>query len=117
MKLPLTAFQIPDLSRIEVPRGEWLERRLCDFGTALDSAVLRATQIAVDAMMMPAPEDLPALRDSAEPLLDARLLSEPWRFFAFEETPAALGATVEPHRSLAGGRVVRRALRIAYRSY
>jgi len=117
VKLPLNAFQIPDLARIEVPRGEWLERRLCDFGTALDSAVLRATQIAVDAMMMPAPEDLPALRDSAEPLLDARLLSEPWRFFAFEETPAVLGETAEPHRSLAGGRVVRRALRIAYRSF
>jgi len=117
VSLPLNQCQIPDLSSIEAPRGEWLERRLCDLGTALDSAVLRATQIAVDATLMPPPERLPELRASAEPLLDSRLLREPWRFFDFEQAPAALEATVEPCRSIAGGRVVRRGLGISYRSY
>jgi hypothetical protein len=117
VKLPLNAFQIPDLSSIEEPRGEWFQRRLCDFGTALDSAVLRATQVAVDAMVMPRPDRLPELRASAEPLLDSQLLSEPWRFFAFEEAPEALEATVERRRSMAGGRVVRRTLTTGYQTY
>jgi hypothetical protein len=108
---------MPDLSTVELPRGEWLERRLCDLGTALDSAVLRATQVAVDALVMPTPERLPQLRASAEPLLDGQLLSEPWRFFDFEQAPVALRATAEPQRRVAGGRVVRRALTITYRSY
>jgi hypothetical protein len=115
--LPLNAFPMPDLPAVELPRGEWLERRLCDLGTALDSAVLRATQIAVDTLVMPRPDRLPQLRASAEPLLDARLLSEPWRFFDFEQAPEALEATEEPHRRVAGGCVVRRALTITYQSY
>jgi hypothetical protein len=117
MQLALNPRQMPDLSAIEMPRGEWLERRLCDLGTALDSAMLRATQIAVDALMMPTPERLPDLRASAEPLLDPQLLNEPWRFFAFEQAPAVLEAAAEPHRSIAGGQVVRRALTITYRGY
>ena len=35
MKPPPTSFQMPDLSSAPLPRGEWLERRLCDLGTAL----------------------------------------------------------------------------------
>jgi hypothetical protein len=66
---------------------------------------------------MPKPERLPDLRASAEPLLDSQLLREPWRFFAFDQEPAALEATAERHRFIEGGQVLRRALTISYRSY
>jgi surfactin synthase thioesterase subunit len=96
----------------------WLGRAFTRFATALDSGVLRAMQLAVDSLVMPSPEALPGLRDSAGPMLDEELQRRPARFFAFEEDPPRpLEARSRFRRSLDGGAAVSRELRFAYRDY
>src|SRR5262245_37701352 len=45
----------------------WLDAWLTRVGGFLDGVVLRGMRFAFDCMLMPAPEDLPAIRSSAAP--------------------------------------------------
>jgi hypothetical protein len=55
---------IDDLSPVALPNEPWVVRTLTRLGTVLDGAALRAAQLAVNAMLIPASEDLGALRAS-----------------------------------------------------
>ena len=55
---------IDDLSPVALPDEPWVGRTLTRLGTVLDGAALRAAQLAVNAMPIPASEDLGALRAS-----------------------------------------------------
>lgn len=110
-----------DLAELAPPalsHQPWSERALTRFGAALDAGILRAMQLAVDALLMPSPERLPELRASAGMLLDEALQRDPRRFFVFDEDPPRpLGTRSRFRRSLDGGAVVARELAIGYRDY
>ncbi len=111
--LRLAALDPPALS----PQP-WRARAFTRFATALDTGVLRAMQLAVDSLIMPSPEALPELRDSAGPMLDEELQRQPGRFFVFDsDPPHPLDARQRFRRALKGGAAVRRELHFAYREY
>jgi hypothetical protein len=106
------------LPRALLPAENWLSRPWTQIGGALDAMVLRAMRAVVDATLMPAPEDLGAVRASAAPFLDGRLLREPADFFRFASEPGeAVPTRSRWRRSLSGGAVVQRAFRLAYRGH
>jgi hypothetical protein len=106
------AIPIPDLPVARLPGGDGLGgEALTWLGAGLDAALLGAMQLVVDATLMPGPDELPALRASAEAVTDPELLARPHRYFAFPEESLALRPVVERvRRETAGGRVTRRAL-------
>lgn len=109
---------IPDLPAVHLQDedfGGWLLTRL---GSALDATMLQAMRLVVDAIMMPQPSELPALRASAQQFVTGELWAEPHRFFSFLDQPVAPSdVRVRYRRPLDGGRIVGRALATAYRPY
>ncbi len=110
-----------DLAELEPPvlsPQPWSARALTGACTALDSGVLRAMQVLVDRLLVPAPEQISELRASAETLLDETLQREPRRFFAFEEDPPRpIRVRARRRRSQGGAAVVSRQLVVAFRDY
>lgn len=109
---------LAELPATDLPRETLGARLLTGLASAVDSAVLRAVSLAVDGLLMPAPEDLPALRASALPLLGEDLRREPGRFFRFSEaafTPLEVSERVR--RRMRGGSVVHSLLTGSYRPY
>ena len=102
----------------ELPPARWGGRALSGFGSALDAALLRAAQLAVDAILLPAPEHLDELRQGALRMGQAPLADRPRRLFAFpEDPPRARELRTTFLRSARGGGVVRRELSFEYRGY
>lgn len=112
------AQPIPDLPIVRLPaegRGDgawtWL-------GSGLDAAILAAMQLVIDALLMPDPEDLPAVQASAESLRTPALEADPRRFFVFPEASLALTETRGERRLRFGaGRVTQRRLESGYRPF
>ncbi len=97
------------------PWGDWL---LTQAGSALDGTMLQAMRLVVDAVMMPRPEDLPALRKSAAAFAAGELWDEPRRFFSFVDEPVApLAVGESSRRAIDGGTIVSRELASDYRPY
>jgi pimeloyl-ACP methyl ester carboxylesterase len=112
------AAAIPDLPDVALPFERWNQRLFTAVGVALDSTILRAMQLVVDAALMPPPEELPGLLASAELLLEPELQREPRRFFAFLDEP------LPPHevtghirRRLEGGTVIAREIDYRYQPH
>jgi pimeloyl-ACP methyl ester carboxylesterase len=101
-----------------LPGNSWAGYLLSGVGTALDAAVLRAMQFVVERALIPDPEDLEALRHSAEPLLAAELQAEPRRFFSFLDAPPhPLRLESRYRRRLAGGEILSRRIQSDYVPY
>lgn len=93
----------------------WLWTRL---GTALDQAVLEAMRRVVDAALMPAADELPALRAAAAPFTAGALWEEPRRYFAFLDEPAdAVVSETRYRRRWRDGIVIGRRFAGRYRPY
>ncbi len=67
-----------ELDAKHLPRDGWGERLSSWLGTAIDHAVLRAVQFAIDRTLLPEPERVAAIRRSAAPFLDGT--ADPARF-------------------------------------
>lgn len=99
----------------ELPREGWLGQILASAGSAVDAGVLRAMQLVVDRALIPDSDDLEALRESAQALLDAGLQAQPRLFFPFlEEPPHRLRAQSRVRRRVAGGFAISRRLESRY---
>jgi pimeloyl-ACP methyl ester carboxylesterase len=106
---------VAGLARAELPREAWFARPLTGFGTAVDSTVLRAMQLVVDRALIPDPEDLDALRESAQSLLAPDLQAEPRRFFPFlDEPPHVLRVQSRERRRIRGGAIFSRRIETRY---
>lgn len=102
----------PELPEAELPPEAGASAWLTAVATAVDAFVFRAMRRAVDALLLPDPARLPALRASAEPLLDPELASEPARYFDFgSEARAPREERARLARSLGQGVAFRRSLR------
>jgi hypothetical protein len=92
------------LPAAHLPREAWSSRLLTEIGTALDGSVMRAMQLVVERALIPDPEDVDALRRSAEPLLAPDLQEDPRRFFSFLDDPLRpTESTRRLRRRLEGG--------------
>jgi hypothetical protein len=116
--LPIGDDPFAPLSRVALPGEGRLGRILTGFGTAIDDSVLRAMQLVVERALIPRPEQLEALRESAQPLLTPALQAEPRRFFGFlDAAPAALRATSRHRRRIRGGAVIERRFESDYQPF
>jgi len=110
-----SAILIPDLPAARLPDESWAASALTWLGSGLDATVLAAMQLAVDAVLMPSPEDLPALQRSARDLLVPELQRDPARYFDFPSDSLALAPVHErTRRSLRGGEAVSRRFASGY---
>jgi hypothetical protein len=67
---------------------------------------MRAMQVVVERALIPEPEQVDALRQSAEPMLDTTLQQDPRRFFSFlDDPPRTVELTRRLRRRLDGGAV------------
>jgi pimeloyl-ACP methyl ester carboxylesterase len=109
---------LPEVMAASLPEEGWGNWLLTSLGSTLDSAMLQAMRVVVDAVLMPRPDALPALRASAEPFLSGPLWEDPRRFFAFVDAPIApLLVTGRPRRAVGGGTVVTREFTTAYQPF
>jgi alpha/beta hydrolase family protein len=109
---------LPEVVAASLPEESWGDWLLTSLGSSLDSAMLQAMRLVVDAFMMPRPDDVPALRASAEPFLSGPLWDDPGRFFAFIDAPIApLMVTARRQRTMSGGTVVAREFTTAYQPF
>jgi pimeloyl-ACP methyl ester carboxylesterase len=114
----LTVAEIPGLAPTALPQERWDEWLLTRLGSALDGAMLQAMGLVVDAVLMPRPDDLPALRASAEEFVTGELWDDPRRFFAFVDQPVApVAVSSRVRRSLEGGAIFAREFATAYQPY
>jgi len=99
------ASPIPDLPAARLPVDEsYGTGALTWLGAGLDAALLGAMQLVVDATLMPDPDELPALRASAEAVSDPALRADPGRYFDFSDGSLALRVAREAvRRELADG--------------
>jgi pimeloyl-ACP methyl ester carboxylesterase len=103
---------------VEMPRESLGDRLFTQLGTGIDVALLAAMRLVVDAVMMPKPAELPAMRAAASALREGELGREPRRFFSFLEAPVPeTTVTGRFRRKLPGGLVVRREFESRYRPY
>jgi pimeloyl-ACP methyl ester carboxylesterase len=110
--------RVPDVLAARLPEESWGDWLLTFMGSTLDATMLQAMRFVVDAVMMPRPEELPALRASAEPYLSGELWEEPRRFFSFVDTPVAPVAVSDRYRrSRNGGTMIGREFTTAYQPY
>ncbi|HXQ20693.1 MAG TPA: hypothetical protein VN812_03405 [Candidatus Acidoferrales bacterium] len=106
---------LPAVCLPEEPVADWL---LTWAGSALDGMVMQAMRRVIDATLMPAPAELPALRASAAAFVGGDLETEPRRFFAFVDAPPApLSGTARHRRSISGGTIVSRRFATGYTPY
>ncbi len=106
------------LPPVTLPREAWGDRIFTGVGTALDSAILRAMQLVVERALIPDPEDVGALRDSARGMLVQELQDDPRRFFTFlDESPTQPRLQRRTLRRLDGGVVEALRLKSDYRPW
>lgn len=113
---------LPELAEVvaavQLPYEAWADRLLTLAGAALDGAMLQAMRFVIDAVLMPQPEDLPALRASAVPFLSGDLWEKPRQFFSFVDEPVAPLTVASRYRhAIRGGATVAREFATAYRPY
>jgi len=112
------AAGLPEVVAGRLPEEPWSDWLLTTLGSALDGTMLQAMRFVVDAIMMPRPGELPALRASAEPFVSGELWAEPRRFFSFIDAPVApAAATARYRRTLRGGAVIAREFTTNYQPY
>jgi hypothetical protein len=113
------ASSLPRLPSALLPAEGFLGSAFTRLSQALDASVLRAMQIVVERALIPDPDDVDALRDSARALLSDPLLErDPARYFAFVDQPVPpLVVSSRRRRAIPGGRVVSRRLTSEYRAY
>jgi pimeloyl-ACP methyl ester carboxylesterase len=108
----------PSLEPARLPSEPWTARAFTQIGGALDGLVLGAMRLAVDAVVMPAPAEIPELRASAERFLRDDLQRDPARFFSFDDAPPRPRAVRDRlRRRLSGGMVLGRSIDTDYRPY
>lgn len=111
----VNATRIDDSLLAELPREAWFARVLTGFGTAVDASVLRAIQLVVERALIPEPEDLGALWESAQTLIDPELQAEPRLFFPFlDEPPHQLRVQSRQRCRIKGGVVLSRRIESQY---
>jgi hypothetical protein len=107
METPMGDVRLGALLPAELSTESWPNRLLTGFGTALDGTVLRAMQLVVERALIPDPEHLEALRESAQTMLAPELQANPRRFFSFlDEPPHPLRMKSRFRRRIEGGRVI-----------
>src|SRR6185369_885094 len=98
------ASELPEVTAADLPTEPWGDRWLTLLGSTADAAMLLAMRLVVDALMMPRPDELPALRATAAPFVSGELYEDPRRFFSFVDAPVAAIAVSDRHRrTLDGG--------------
>ncbi|MEE9607342.1 MAG: hypothetical protein V3U03_06340 [Myxococcota bacterium] len=106
------------LPSAELPREAWTNRVLTGVGSALDTSVLRAMQLVVERALIPAPQDLDALRESAQAILTPELQANPRGFFGFlDRPPHTLRMQSRYRRRIQGGNVIAHRLESDYVPY
>jgi pimeloyl-ACP methyl ester carboxylesterase len=106
------------LEPARLPSEPWSAWPFTQIGGALDGFVLGAMRLAVDAVVMPAPAEIPELRASAERFLRDDLQRDPARYFSFADArPRPRAIRDRLRRRLAGGMVLSRAIETDYRPY
>jgi hypothetical protein len=109
---------LAELPPVTLPPEAWSDRLWTSVGTALDRAVVQAMTRVIDATMMPAAEQLPALRAAAAPFITGPLRDAPRRFFAFlDRPPDTLVSETRYRRRLRDGMVIGRRFAGHYRPY
>lgn len=99
-----SAIPIPDLPAPRLPEEDLAAGIVTWLGTGLDAAILTGMQLVVDAVMMPAEDEIPEMRASAERVL--AIADEPERYFDFAPDSLQLDRVREyPVRDLRGGQV------------
>jgi hypothetical protein len=110
--------EIPALPAPRLPREPWSSRVFTELGSALDTTVLRAMQLVVERALIPDPDDVDALRNSARTTLAPELLTEPRRFFSFlAEPPHPVRMTSRLRRRISGGSIIARRIESDYLPY
>jgi len=106
---------LAELPRAELPREAWFGRVLTGLGTAVDASLLRAMQLVVDRALIPDSENLGALRESAQTMLDPGLQEQPRLFFPFlDQPPHPLRVQSRERRRIQGGVVISRRIESQY---
>jgi len=114
----LALLELPGITALDLPSEGWTDWLLTQLGSTLDGTVLQGMRFVVDAMLMPQPDHLPAMRASAQPFLNGELWEEPRRFFDFVDAPITpVHVRSRQRRRLDGGVVVAHELFTAYRPY
>jgi hypothetical protein len=109
---------IAELPSAEIAPEAWFTRVLTEFGTAVDTGVLRAMQLVVERALIPDSAHVDALRESAQSLLDPGLQAEPRLFFGFlDEPPRALSMVSRRRSRIEGGAVISRRIESDYTPY
>jgi esterase/lipase len=117
-RIVVAAADIPDLPPAQFPAERWSARLFTGFGTALDATILRTMQLVVERALLPKPENLAALRASAQETLSEELQSEPGRFFErLEEESEPSRVCTRVHRTLDGGVALRCKIYHEYQPY
>lgn len=97
---------LPDLPLVELEREPLGGRVLTGIGAAVDASLLRAMQLVVERALIPDPENVRRVRDSARALLEPELQRDPARFFDHPESTGEAGAfRSRVLRRVRGGRV------------
>ncbi len=115
---PVCNREFPELKSVELPREAWPTRLLTGVGSTLDAGVLRAMQLVVERALIPDPEHIKALRESAQSVLSPELEADPRRFFRFlDEPPHTLRMKSRHRRPLEGGAVIAHRIESDYVPY
>ena len=112
MLAPSPALSLPRLPELPTPRfdaGSWNDWLLTGFARVVDGVMLRAMTMVVDAVLLPAPEDVAEMRAAAARILATEPWLEPRAFFPFiTDDVRPLHVESRRRRQLAGGEVVAR---------
>ncbi|MBI3783766.1 MAG: alpha/beta hydrolase family protein [Deltaproteobacteria bacterium] len=87
----MIAPALADLAEIgsnDLPLAGWTDWLLTLFGAGLDDAALQAMRIVVDRFVMPEPDAVDSLRQSAAPFVSGQLWDDPRSYFSFVDAPA-----------------------------
>ncbi len=106
---------IPKLARAVLPEEGFADGAFTWLGAGLDAAILAGMQVVIDAMLLPDPAELPALRAAAARLDTPALRGDPASFFEFSSDSFATETVAASSAGARGdGGVTRRELSTAY---
>lgn len=109
--------RLPELPSPDLGGATWNEWLLTVFARSVDAVMLRAMTMVVDAVLLPAPDEVEAMRAAAARILAAEPWREPRTFFPFIDDDARpLHVESRRRRSLAGGEAVARRFATDYES-
>jgi pimeloyl-ACP methyl ester carboxylesterase len=115
----VAALGLREVTTPALPEEGWGDWVLTSLGAALDGTMLQAVRFVVDATLMPRPEDLAALRESAAPFVAGELWHHPRSFFDFIDDPVMPTEVRGRHRRNlgGGGTLIGREFATAYRPH